>query len=392
MLRFITISLITILIALSGLNAQPIKKAEAVKHLQDNNLEDARKAIDIAVLNEITSKEADTWYYRAFIYKKYYEQFEDDPFSAYRTAVGNSCEKCIELDNSDSKEWALECEKIYSLLAQRFYNDGVRRFQNESYRDSYKLFKKYIELMDGIDASKIEPNTIFLTGYSAFNSNDFNNAKKYFLEAKNKGLSTYELYFFLAKTYWELGDKESAFATLVDGNEKHPTRKQLVELHIKYLQESGDITEKEHVLLKAIKLDPQNVDYLILLAIQYETYAERFYGEPNYEIYNEKAKEYYQRALDQEPDHLLANYNLGLLYYNRGVTMANNLDPESDILQIFEVQDKVTKLFQEALPFMQKSFELNPKRKDTIIALDNIYTALNNPEKAQYYRDLLKSL
>jgi tetratricopeptide (TPR) repeat protein len=393
MKRVLYISLTFLLIAVSNLTAQPLKKAEAVKHLQDGDLESARQAIDVAVLNDITSKEADTWYYRAYIYNEYFkEKDNENPFSQFRTAVANSCSECIKLDITDNKEWATECRKIYDLLAKRYYNDGVSRFQNESFRDSYKLFNLYLDIMDEINPDEIDANAIFLTGYSAFNNRDYGNAKKFLLRAKSRGLNTYQLYFYLAKTYWELNDKESAFATLVEGNEKHPTRKELVELHLKYLQEAGDITEKEHVLVKAIKLDPENVDYMILLAIQYETYAEKFVGEPNYDIYIDKAKEYYKRALEMKPDHLLANYNLGLLYYNRGVTMANELDPNADILTIFEVQDKVTKLFQEALPFMQKSFELNPKRKDTIIALDNIYTALNNPEKAKYYRELLKSL
>ncbi len=392
MKRILYISLTLALFALSNLNAQPLKKAEAVKNLQEGNLEEARQAIDEAIINNVTSKEADTWYYRAYIYNEYFKKNDNEnPFSQYRTAVANSCSECIELDNTSEKEWAIECTKIYNLLAKRYYNDGVTKFQAESFRDAYKLFNLYLDIMEETSPEDIDANAIFLTGYSAFNNTDFGNAKKFLLRAKSRGLNTYQLYFYLAKTYWALNDKESAFSILIEGNERHPTQKELVELHLKYLQEAGDITEREHVLQKAIKLDPQNVDYLILLAIQYESYAEKFIGEPNYDVYIDKAKEYYKRALEIKPDQILANYNLGLLYYNRGVTMANDLDTE-DILVIFEVQDKVTKLFQEALPYMKKSFELNPKRKDTIIALDNIYTALNNPEKARYYRDLLKTL
>lgn len=393
MKRILYISLTFILIALSNLNAQPLKKAEAVNYLQEGKLEEARKAIDDAIINSISSKEADTWYYRAYIYNEYFKANDNEnPFSQYRTAVANSCSECIKLDNTSDDEWAKECAKIYELLAKRYYNDGVVKFQAQSFRDAYKLFNLYLDILEEISPSDIDANALFLTGYAAFNNTDFENAKKFLLKAKSRGLNTYQLYFYLAKTYWALNEKESAFSTLVEGNEKHPSRKELVELHLKYLQQAGDITEREHVLEKAMKLDPQNVDYMILLAIQYESYAEKFIGEPNYDIYIDKAKEYYKRALEIKPDQILANYNLGLLYYNRGVTMANDLDPDADILTIFEVQDKVTKLFQEALPFMKKSFELNPKRKDTIIALDNIYTALNNPEKARYYRDLLKTL
>lgn len=393
MKRLIYISLISFLAVFSSLNAQPLKKAEAIKHLQDNNLEDARKAIDIAVINSQTTKEADTWYYRAFIYNEYYKNKDgDNPFSQFRTAVGNSCKKCIELDQTSEKEWATECRKIYDILGNRYYNDGVGKFQKNSFKDAYSLFVESIEIMDYLNPGKVDPQIIFLAGYSAFNNADFLNAKKYLLEAKSKGLNTFEMYFYIAKTYWALGERDQAFAILVEGNEKHPDKKQLVELHLKYLQETGEVVEKEHVLIKAIKLDPQNVDYYILLAIEYEKFAEKFIGEPNYDIYMDKAKQYYEKAIEIDPNERLANYNLGLLYYNSGVTKANNLGTDADILEIFRVQDEVTKLFKEALPYMQKSFEIDPKRKDTIIALDNIYTALNNPEKAKYYRDLLKTL
>ena len=52
------------------IQAQPEKISDALKFWNNGELDKAKGAIDIASENEQTANQAQTWYYRGFIYKE----------------------------------------------------------------------------------------------------------------------------------------------------------------------------------------------------------------------------------------------------------------------------------------------------------------------------------
>ncbi len=393
MKRLVTILSLFFLMASGVVFGQSGHMTEAIEAYEAGNIQGAMDAIDKAILNENAQKIPETWYYRAFFYLDYYKKAEKGKIDAPSRAIAQkSCEKCVELDNTASREWAIECEKLLSQIAKYHYNDGALAYNNQDYRSAYHEFLQYIEMTKAYEPGALNAGVYGSIGIAAYRIDEPLQAVKFLEDARLSGDHSYTTYYWLASAYWATGERNRAFIVLAEGERKNPDQVKLIELHLQYLREDGDMTDAEQLLLKAIELDPDNIDYLILLAIQYEQFADTFKGEPKFEFYIEKARQYYARVIELDPNNLQANYNLGLLYYNHGVTIANNLDLEADILTIYETQDQVTELFNKALPYMQKSYQLDSKRKDTLIALQNIYTALNDDEKAQYYKDLLDSL
>ena len=392
MRRLLTI--LPILLLLSGYSfGQSGNLSEALEAYEAGNTAGAIDAIDKAILNESAQKIPETWYYRGFFYLDNYKKKEKgDMQSTSRSIAQKSCEKCVQLDNTASREWAIECEKLLSQIAKYHYNDGAIAFNNQDFRNAYSEFLQYIEMIKLYEPTSLNHAVYKSIGISAYRIKESLQAVKFLEEARLSGDHSYLTYYYLASSYWESGERNRAFIVLSEGERKNPDQVKLIELHLQYLKEDGDMSDAEQLLLKAVELDPDNINYLILLAIQYEQFADTFKGEPKFEFYIEKARLYYAKVIEIDPNHLQANYNLGLLFYNHGVTIANNLDLEADILTIYETQDKVTELFNKALPYMQKSYQLDSKRKDTLIALQNIYTALNDDEKAEYYKDILDRL
>jgi tetratricopeptide (TPR) repeat protein len=108
--------------------------------------------------------------------------------------------------------------------------------------------------------------------------------------------------------------------------------------------------------------------------------------------YYDKAASVYQEILEVDPDNVSANYNMGILYYNQGVEIVNNMDYSLDLEQLNIVQDKIIALFKKSLPYMLKAYELNPTRKETLIGLQGIYFSLNDTEQSEKYKKELETL
>jgi len=106
--------------------------------------------------------------------------------------------------------------------------------------------------------------------------------------------------------------------------------------------------------------------------------------------YLNKALANYQYVLELDPDNYGANYNTAINLYNEGAHGIEQIDAEAQIPTIVEIQSESIDLFREALPYMLKAYELDSTRKETLIALRGIYLSLNNNEKANEYRDLLR--
>jgi tetratricopeptide (TPR) repeat protein len=104
------------------------------------------------------------------------------------------------------------------------------------------------------------------------------------------------------------------------------------------------------------------------------------------------AKEAYNKILAVDPNNIGANYNMGILYYNQAVNLINQSDYDLDIVALNDIQDNSINLFKESLPFMEKAYELDPKRRETLLGLSGIYFSLNEFEKSNMYKQKLEEI
>jgi tetratricopeptide (TPR) repeat protein len=109
-------------------------------------------------------------------------------------------------------------------------------------------------------------------------------------------------------------------------------------------------------------------------------------------VFFDKAIEAYKSVLQLDSNDYNANYNTGVLYYNKGVNNIKGLDPEAPIPIIVGTQDECVVLFKKALPYMLKAYNLNPKRREVLIGLSGIYFSLNEINKSNHYNKLLEEV
>lgn len=104
------------------------------------------------------------------------------------------------------------------------------------------------------------------------------------------------------------------------------------------------------------------------------------------------AKTALNTVLSIDPNNVTANYNMGLLYYNQAVDLINETDYGIDFVTLNEIQDNSIILFKQSLPFMEKAYKLNPKKRETLIGLSGIYFGLNEKEKSDEFKQKSEEL
>ncbi len=104
------------------------------------------------------------------------------------------------------------------------------------------------------------------------------------------------------------------------------------------------------------------------------------------------AKNTYIQILEIDPNNITANYNMGILYYNQAVNLINQLDYAIDIVTLNDAQDNSIGLFRESLPFMERAYQLDPSRRETLYGLSGIYFSLNEIDKSNLFKQKLEQI
>lgn len=105
----------------------------------------------------------------------------------------------------------------------------------------------------------------------------------------------------------------------------------------------------------------------------------------------DRAVDYYSKALEIAPSDTISNYNLAVMFYNRGVQKIKKIDHQTEIFELITIQDECIDLFKQSLPYMEKAHNLDPYRKEPIVGLRAIYKSLSEDQKEAEYKDLLES-
>ena len=68
------------------------------------------------------------------------------------------------------------------------------------------------------------------------------------------------------------------------------------------------------------------------------------------------------------------------------------MDYGLDLLELTMMQDQLFDIFRTSLPFMKKAYDLNPKRRETMIGLEGIYFSMNDVEKSELFKKKIEDL
>ncbi|HZK08949.1 MAG TPA: tetratricopeptide repeat protein [Bacteroidales bacterium] len=379
MKKFVVL-LITVL-AFSGVYAQPNNVVASFNYLNRGKLDKAKEAIDKAVEHQKTMTDAKTWFYYGNVYlsiqltdEEEYKDLDPNPLDkAYEAYV-----KSIELDTKN--EYVDQVRDRILVCSEQYFNNAVSDYNEKDYKKAAEAFAK--SAMTRQEMGSIDTLSIFYAGQSAFLGEDYQNARKHMIQAKDLNYPEPAIYSILASVHKVEGDTAAAIMVINEGREVFPDDYALIIDAANLYLATGLSQEALDVLTLAIEKDKSNPSLFFAAGTIYDKMG-------NFE----KARDLYQDAINVDADYFDANYNLGALYFNKAVeiiTEAGNL-PLNETAKYDKMMEEGKAMMQKALPYLEKADSIQESDQITLQTLKEIYTRLGMMDKVKGVNERLNN-
>lgn len=386
-----TVFLLAFVFVAFGAFAQKGKVTSAQNLKESGKLDKALETIEACIdpsnsKAEKTISWPKTWEVRGEVFQAIFQtkdenfkKLSDDPL----TTAYESYLKAIELDESGKSSKGLKIK--LTLLTNDLTNQAVEAFQAEDYEKALSSFEQIIavqntELVKEDNPAGVDTVILFNAGLAAYNAQNFDKAVTYYEECAKYGYNGARTYSLIADSYQQKKDTANALKALQTGFEKYPEDNGVLTSMIQIYLDMDKTDEAMKYLQMAIEQDPTNTTYYFAQGTLYEKIGD----EAN-------AISTYEKALKIDPAFFNANYNLGALYYNKGVQqieVANSVPPNENERYVAETK-KADIWWEKALPYMEKCDELQPNDPMTLESLKNLYYRMKQMDK---YNAVLEKL
>ena len=371
-------TLLTALIvcSVSAIFAQNSKVVAAYNHMRYNELDKAKEAIDAAAVHEKSIDNPKTWLYRAQVYTTIYtteewNQLAENPLAEALDAYNN-------LEKYDTKgRYADELNQGKGFIIAKIFEEGVNNFNEQNYEAAIANFGVILE------GNPEDTIALYNSALAAERSGDDELTRKFYGKLIEMDYDQPEMYRSLGNNYLLSGDTAKGLEVIEMGRARYPEYNGLVidELNIYIAQNRLDVAIGK--LEEAIKVDPENKTLYFALGAAADNIGEF-----------EKASNAYKKAIEIDPEYFAANYNLGAMYYNKGVNIvqeANKL-PISKTKEYEAAKTRFIAEFNKALPYLEKALEIEPNDRNTLISLKEVYVRLGDLEKSKEMKIRLDEL
>ncbi|MGU9938293.1 hypothetical protein ACNFNZ_06905 [Empedobacter brevis] len=168
---------------------------------------------------------------------------------------------------------------------------------------------------------------------------------------------------------------------------KYPTDADINNIATGIYQVSGNADKMRQRIEEAIKISPNDAQNYYNLGVLYLDDTSKV----------EESKNMFKKAIELNPKHFESYNNLVLavLQPDKGIveTMNNNLGTSKKEKEIYNANEAKRKaLFTEAVPYLEKMYEIQPENRQVIRNLIQAYKTLGNDQKETFYRDAEKKL
>lgn len=389
-----------LLLSSLGAYAQQDAITSAFFYQKDGKLDKAKEEIDRAVKNEKTSDKAKTWYFKATIYR----DIAVSPIPAYKALSSNALsesfhayQRCIALDKS--KEYTNSAQSDIKQLWGAAFNEGVESYKKavdkatpEAEQKGY--YQKAIRSYDLADT--IQPGdtaTILYTAYAAEAIKDYARVKESYQKLFKLGRKTPDMYRTLASYAATENNLDEAIRITQEGEAAFPNDRDLAVDELSYLGRAGRLGESISKIEAAITKNAGNNKvlaslYATLGSLQDKAGDDAKKPAAERTALKQKAVDNYGKTLENDPNNVDANFNLGVYYFNQGVSIANKvrdmtLNDYNKTGKKLEAQAK--DLYAKSLPYFEKVNQLQPNDPQIRKSLKVIYTALGRKADADKF-------
>lgn len=330
-----------------------------------------------------------TWEVRGEIFQAIYQSGSEELKKSIGnplTEAFNAFKKALDLDVDKKFSKSLNIKLI--LLSNDFQAEGVKAFNDTAYQDALAAFERVLEInnlpvIKENTGNTVDTAIIYNCALVAFNAKDFDKAVLYLSETMKYGYNGTKPYVLASDVYEQKKDTSLALQVLKDGLKKYPDDREII---ISMIQ-----------IYMNTKMSEEALKYLDIVIQMYPNFAGYYVAKGNvYDKINdeENAIKSYEKAIEIDSKSLEALYNLGVIYYNKGVKQieaANNV-PANDN-ETYQKELKKSEIWwKKSLPSMEKCHELEKDNRVIMETLKTLYFRLKMMDKYNVIVEKMQAL
>lgn len=410
--------LLLLLIPVFHLYSQRSKENNAIFYLKDYNstkdtvsLRKAKENVDLASEHVDTKEKASTQIAKGQIYLAIYEANKRAEEEKLMSIADPNKRTFASLQNTPTTELGIAYQaflkgktldvkgnytaelKALTNIGIYFDNTGRANFNGKKYSEALSAFESAYGISGNSDTT-----VLYFCATSAEMAKDYEKAKTYYQKMIDTKQGQGNTYSSLVTVYKMMKDTAGAMEVLKKGRYAYPNDMNLVISETNYFLEIKKSKEALNNLNIAINAKPADPNLYLVRGNIYDNLANPKDGAGN-DL--EKPKDYaenlkfaeadYKKAIELKPDYFDALYNLGVLYNNQGVVLNKLADKITDNKKYTAANEKATEQFTLAMPVLERALEINPKERNTMIALKQIYARLQLLDKLKAINEKLKN-
>ena len=356
-----------------------------------------------ALTNDETKDRAETWALASRIKVEQYDKYMDNRRVGKKIdvqAMGHTL-----IDAYDYSMQALKLDTVFTLDKKgqqvidkktkrpkykiKFSKEVVDRLlqHHESYRmvgselynikdwdGAYKAWDDYCEMAARTgDLRWLKPDSMvaevrYFQGITAWQRADTLDAVRLFNIARRTGYDHKEVYDYTLVCLNDMGDEIGVVRVAREAFRRFGTTDpQYVRILINDFVSREDYSGANDLLDKAIAANPDDDELQNLKGLVIENQQSIYEAFP-----------YYQRCIELNDNNAQGLFNVGRYFYNKAMETRQN-----STLYGKRLADLVNPIYREALPYLERSYVINPYNDDVRNALRDIYYKLGEADKLQ---------
>lgn len=188
----------------------------------------------------------------------------------------------------------------------------------------------------------------------------------------------------IALIYINQEKNDEAVAAMEAAKLENPDDIGLLQAEADMYYRMGDKVKYKEIMEAVVAKDPNNPSVYYNLGVSSAELGD-----------NEKAIEYYKKALELNPDMTDARMNIVVAVLAKERVLIEEMNglgmSKADNKRYDELTELRKEVYKEAVPYLEAVIEKDPTNIDAIRTAMNIYSQINEPEKAKEMKELMAS-
>lgn len=251
---------------------------------------------------------------------------------------------------------------------------GSELYNVKDWDGAYQVWDYYCQMASRSDDPRwIKPDSIvaevrYYQGIAAWQKGDTIDAVRLFSVARHAGYNRKEAYDYALVCLSDLGNEAEVVRLAWEAFIKFGTSDpQYIRILINDFVSREDYSGANDLIDDAMAVNPDDDELFNLKGLVIESYQNIYDAFP-----------YYQRCIELNDSNANGLFNVGRYFYNKAQETRQN-----STLYGKKLANLVNPIYREALPYLEKSYAINPRNQDLVNALRDIYYKLGEADKLQ---------